>query len=190
MTIRSDFRCHGVYGCENIPCQLSLCAKHVNDTHSRLKTFYRPADMRKGVCCRVLSVPIAQNINILTLGNPDGVGVFFPKGLLGTITKPTGYNASDPADQDFPTSASTDASIFDTQASFTFSQIDSHAVECALHMRQGCQGRRHMRLMSAMAISPVISEGIDSICGSSAPDGLPFRQAVDQRLSVLLLGKQ
>jgi len=190
MTIRSDSDAMACMAVKNIPCQLSLRAKHVNDTHSRLKTSTDLLTCVRGVYCRVLSVAIAQNINILTLGNPDGVGVFFPKGLLGTITKPTGYNASDPADQDFPTSASTDASIFDTQASFTFSQIDSHPVECALHMRQGCQGRRHMRLMSAMAISPVISEGIDSICGSSAPEGLPFRHAVDQGLSVLLLGRQ
>ena len=27
-----------------------------------------------------LSVALVQNINILTLGNPDGVGVFFPEG--------------------------------------------------------------------------------------------------------------
>ncbi len=38
----------------------------------------------------------AQNINILTLGNPDGRGVFFPNGLNGVITKPTGYNVTDP----------------------------------------------------------------------------------------------
>ena len=33
-----------------------------------------------------------QIINILTLGSPDGVGCFFPKGLLGRINKPTGYD--------------------------------------------------------------------------------------------------
>ena len=76
-----------------------------------------------------LSVALVQNINILTLGNPDGVGVFFPEGLLGTITKPTGYNASDPADQDFPSSASTDASKFDSQVLFTRSQIGSLVVK-------------------------------------------------------------
>ncbi|CAL5223508.1 g6035 [Coccomyxa viridis] len=41
-------------------------------------------------------------INILTLGNVDGVGVFFPKGLLGAIVKPTGYNASSSGNQAYP----------------------------------------------------------------------------------------
>ena len=44
----------------------------------------------------------AQLINILTLGNVDGVGVFFPKGLLGAIVKPTGYNASSSGNQAYP----------------------------------------------------------------------------------------
>lgn len=35
-----------------------------------------------------------QIINILTLGSPDCVGCFFPKGVLGKINKPTGYDAS------------------------------------------------------------------------------------------------
>ena len=35
-----------------------------------------------------------QLINILTLGDPQGVGVFFPEGLLGAINKPTGFNVS------------------------------------------------------------------------------------------------
>ena len=35
-----------------------------------------------------------QIINILTLGSPDGIGCFFPKGFLGKINKPTGYDAS------------------------------------------------------------------------------------------------
>ncbi len=43
-----------------------------------------------------------QLINILTLGNVDGVGVFFPKGLLGAITKPTGYNTSSSGNQAYP----------------------------------------------------------------------------------------
>ena len=43
-----------------------------------------------------------QLINILTLGNPEGVGVFFPEGLLGAITKPTGYNASSAGNQAYP----------------------------------------------------------------------------------------
>ena len=35
-----------------------------------------------------------QIINILTLGSPDGIGCFFPKGFLGKINKPTGFDAS------------------------------------------------------------------------------------------------
>lgn len=45
-----------------------------------------------------------QNINILTLGNPDGVGVFFPNGLIGAISKPTGFNETASGTDDFPTS--------------------------------------------------------------------------------------
>ena len=37
---------------------------------------------------------LLQIINILTLGSPDGIGCFFPKGFLGKINKPTGYDAS------------------------------------------------------------------------------------------------
>lgn len=33
-----------------------------------------------------------QNINILTIGSPNGKGGFFPNGLIGRINKPTGYN--------------------------------------------------------------------------------------------------
>ena len=33
-----------------------------------------------------------QLINILTLGSPNGTGVFFPNGLGGAITKPTGFD--------------------------------------------------------------------------------------------------
>jgi len=43
-----------------------------------------------------------QNINILTLGSPNGIGVFFPNGLNGVITKPTGYNATDSGVEDIP----------------------------------------------------------------------------------------
>ena len=45
-----------------------------------------------------------MNINILTLGNPDGVGVFFPNGLIGAISKPTGYNMTASGTDDFPSS--------------------------------------------------------------------------------------
>ncbi len=44
-----------------------------------------------------------MNINILTLGNPDGVGAFFPKGLIGAISKPTGFNVTAAGTDDFPT---------------------------------------------------------------------------------------
>lgn len=45
-----------------------------------------------------------MNINILTLGNPDGVGVFFPNGLIGAISKPTGFNVTASGTDDFPSS--------------------------------------------------------------------------------------
>ena len=45
-----------------------------------------------------------MNINILTLGNPDGVGVFFPNGLIGRISKPTGFNETASGTDDFPSS--------------------------------------------------------------------------------------
>jgi len=45
-----------------------------------------------------------MNINILTLGNPDGVGAFFPNGLIGAISKPTGYNVTAAGTDDFPSS--------------------------------------------------------------------------------------
>lgn len=35
-----------------------------------------------------------QLINILTLGNPQGIGGFFPVGLNGAIRTPAGYNTS------------------------------------------------------------------------------------------------
>lgn len=45
-----------------------------------------------------------MNINILTLGNPDGVGAFFPNGLIGAISTPTGFDATASGTDDFPTS--------------------------------------------------------------------------------------
>lgn len=45
-----------------------------------------------------------MNINILTLGNPDGVGAFFPNGLIGAISTPTGYADSASGLDDFPSS--------------------------------------------------------------------------------------
>ena len=46
-----------------------------------------------------------QLINILTLGNPNGVGAFFPNGLLGKLNKPTGFANSANLLADFPTDA-------------------------------------------------------------------------------------
>ncbi|KAL3146076.1 hypothetical protein ABBQ38_015425 [Trebouxia sp. C0009 RCD-2024] len=43
-----------------------------------------------------------MNINILTLGNPDGVGAFFPNGLIGAISKPTGFDQMSSGTDDFP----------------------------------------------------------------------------------------
>ena len=54
----------------------------------------------RSACCGVV-----QLINILTLGDPQGIGVFFPEGLLGAINKPTGYNTSAPGTNAFPTPA-------------------------------------------------------------------------------------
>ena len=44
-----------------------------------------------------------QLINILTLGNPDGTGVFFPNGLGGALTKPTGFDKAANGYKTFPT---------------------------------------------------------------------------------------
>lgn len=52
-----------------------------------------------------------QNINILTLGNPDGVGAFFPKGLNGRITKPTGLDKTVQGLDDFPTGGAAVAQV-------------------------------------------------------------------------------
>ena len=45
-----------------------------------------------------------MNINILTLGNPEGKGVFFPNGLIGAISKPTGIDQMASGLDDFPSS--------------------------------------------------------------------------------------
>ena len=45
-----------------------------------------------------------QNINILTLGSPNGTGVFFPEGLHGRINTPTGYAEIASGLDDFPAS--------------------------------------------------------------------------------------
>ena len=46
-----------------------------------------------------------QLINILTLGNPNGTGVFFPNGLSGAITKPTGFDKVGDGFTDFPSTS-------------------------------------------------------------------------------------
>ncbi|BDA43081.1 Desiccation-related protein PCC13-62 [Coccomyxa sp. Obi] len=56
-----------------------------------------------------------QIINIVTLGSPDGVGVFFPKGLYGAINKPTGFNVSASGLDSFPSSGAKVASQLSTQ---------------------------------------------------------------------------
>eukprot|EP00775_Hariotina_reticulata_P002749 gene2749-3044_t len=43
-----------------------------------------------------------QVLRILTLGSPDGVGAFFPKGFNGRINKPTGYDKAANAKQGYP----------------------------------------------------------------------------------------
>jgi hypothetical protein len=58
-----------------------------------------------------------MNINILTLGNPQGKGVFFPNGLLGAITTPYGYNMTDPANETFPSGLTMNSAVLDTQMS-------------------------------------------------------------------------
>ena len=59
-----------------------------------------------------------QNINILTLGNPEGKGVFFPNGLLGAITTPYGYNKTDPGNETYPSSLTQNSNLLDTQVTF------------------------------------------------------------------------
>ncbi|KAK9862603.1 hypothetical protein WJX84_007504, partial [Apatococcus fuscideae] len=49
----------------------------------------------------------AMIINILTLGNPQGIGGFFPVGLNGAIKTPTGYNLSASGLQPYGVSAQT-----------------------------------------------------------------------------------
>ncbi len=51
-----------------------------------------------------------QVINIVTLGSPSGTGAFFPNGLVGNITKPTGYNVTASGLDSFPSSGAKVAS--------------------------------------------------------------------------------
>ena len=43
-----------------------------------------------------------QLINMYSLGNTQGVGPFFPNGLVGAINKPTGYTNMASGLEDFP----------------------------------------------------------------------------------------
>lgn len=61
------------------------------------------AHSRKALFC-------VQVINIVTLGSPDGKGVFFPSGLYGAINKPTGYNVTASGLDSFPSSGAKVAS--------------------------------------------------------------------------------
>ncbi|KAK9915059.1 hypothetical protein WJX75_004249 [Coccomyxa subellipsoidea] len=56
-----------------------------------------------------------QIINIVTLGSPDGKGVFFPEGLYGAINKPTGYNATASGLDSFPASGAKVATQLSTE---------------------------------------------------------------------------
>jgi hypothetical protein len=58
----------------------------------------------------------SQLINVLTLGSPNGTGVFFPNGFAGAINKPTGYNATANGTTDFPSSSN--GYYVDTQVSY------------------------------------------------------------------------
>ena len=81
-----------------------------------------------------------QNINILTLGNPEGKGVFFPEGLLGAITTPTGYNKTDPGNETFPSSTSNSGNL-DTQVARCMHSA-SGSVSCApLRLQLGWSSR-------------------------------------------------
>ena len=69
-----------------------------------------------------------QNINILTLGNPEGKGVFFPEGLLGSIVTPYGFNMTDPGNETFPTSTGNSGKL-DTQVGRC-----NHSASCSVPM--------------------------------------------------------
>ena len=70
----------------------------------------------------------AQIINILTLGNVDGVGVFFPQGLRGAIVKPTGYNVSSSGNQAYPAQlAAQPADLVTTQVKLVINLRTMHS---------------------------------------------------------------
>ena len=56
-------------------------------------------------CKNQMLLVCLQLINILTLSNPNGIGAFFPNGLLGKLNKPTGYSNAANLLADFPTDA-------------------------------------------------------------------------------------
>ena len=53
-----------------------------------------------------------QNINILTLGSPEGKGVFFPEGFTGNINKPAGFDKMADGFEDFPESPETVSQVW------------------------------------------------------------------------------
>ena len=62
-----------------------------------------------------------MNINILTLGSPNGTGVFFPEGLNGNWRLPTGYAAMASGVADFPANPQLG------------SQVPAHFLACMCH---------------------------------------------------------
>jgi len=88
----------------------------------------------------------AQLINILTLGSPDGKGCFFPDGLHGEITVPTGFNTSVAATDDFPRVAPVAGQVREQPACFLrfilFKKLGSltrEKVRCGVRHLQRCR---------------------------------------------------
>ena len=72
----------------------------------------------------------SQIINIVTLGSPDGKGVFFPNGLGGAINKPTGYNETASGLDSFPASGAKVATQVCTSPNSNFNFTKSKACSC------------------------------------------------------------
>ena len=80
--------CSAAYLCAHgASCTQAQAQEQPHDSHDELEAGQ--------TCC-------VQLINILTLGSPAGKGCFFPNGLHGEITVPTGFNTSVAAVDDFP----------------------------------------------------------------------------------------
>ena len=89
----------------------------------------------------MLGLSCVQNINILTLGNPEGKGVFFPEGLLGSIVTPYGFNMTDPGNETFPTSTSNSGKL-DTQVGPS-APCSGPMLHCAWHCMAGALNCSH-----------------------------------------------